>query len=197
MENGTVFIPAGLKRGANRRLAGEDLAEGATVVLPGQRLRAQRCSGTCLNRDCQYYLFQETTYLLFFAPAMRYSHQELPSRRAKFTIQMGLCFLVSLLRSISRSHIAAFFLTTGKLFKRRFTAQLKISILSSQLAEQVSGKRITWSQPFEQPMRSRFGSSQSSLAGLWDLERLALVSASLYLEIPLRSSFARFSMYGL
>lgn len=41
LENGTVFIPAGLKRGANRRLAGEDLAEGATVVLPGQRLRAQ------------------------------------------------------------------------------------------------------------------------------------------------------------
>jgi molybdopterin molybdotransferase len=36
-----VFIPAGLKRGANRRLAGEDLAEGAIVVLPGQRLRPQ------------------------------------------------------------------------------------------------------------------------------------------------------------
>jgi molybdopterin molybdotransferase len=36
-----VFIPAGLKRGANRRLAGEDVAAGATVVLPGQRLRPQ------------------------------------------------------------------------------------------------------------------------------------------------------------
>ncbi len=36
-----VFIPAGLKRGANRRLAGEDVADGAAVVLPGQRLRPQ------------------------------------------------------------------------------------------------------------------------------------------------------------
>jgi molybdopterin molybdotransferase len=38
---GAVFIPAGLKRGANRRMAGEDTAEGATVVLSGQRLRPQ------------------------------------------------------------------------------------------------------------------------------------------------------------
>lgn len=38
---GAVFIPAGLKRGVNRRLAGEDVAEGATVALPGQRLRPQ------------------------------------------------------------------------------------------------------------------------------------------------------------
>jgi molybdopterin molybdotransferase len=36
-----VFIPGGLKRGANRRLAGEDVAEGAAVILPGQRLRPQ------------------------------------------------------------------------------------------------------------------------------------------------------------
>jgi molybdopterin molybdotransferase len=40
--NGTaVFIPGGLKRGANRRLAGEDVAEGAPLILPGQRLRPQ------------------------------------------------------------------------------------------------------------------------------------------------------------
>ncbi len=41
VENGTVFIPGGLKQGANRRLAGEDVAEGATVIVPGQRLRPQ------------------------------------------------------------------------------------------------------------------------------------------------------------
>jgi molybdopterin molybdotransferase len=42
IENGTaVFIPGGLKRGANRRLAGEDLAEEAALILPGQRLRPQ------------------------------------------------------------------------------------------------------------------------------------------------------------
>jgi molybdopterin molybdotransferase len=42
IENGArVFIPAGLKRGANRRLAGEDLREGAAVILAGQRLRPQ------------------------------------------------------------------------------------------------------------------------------------------------------------
>jgi molybdopterin molybdotransferase len=42
VENGThVFIPGGLKQGANRRMAGEDMAEGAAVILPGQRLRPQ------------------------------------------------------------------------------------------------------------------------------------------------------------
>ena len=37
----SVFIPGGLKRGANRRLAGEDVAEGATILEPGHRLRPQ------------------------------------------------------------------------------------------------------------------------------------------------------------
>jgi molybdopterin molybdotransferase len=42
IEDGTaVFVPGGLKRGANRRLAGEDVAEGAGVIFPGQRLRSQ------------------------------------------------------------------------------------------------------------------------------------------------------------
>ncbi len=36
-----VAIPPGLKRGANRRKAGEDLAEGATIAEPGTRLRPQ------------------------------------------------------------------------------------------------------------------------------------------------------------
>ncbi|HWT31816.1 MAG TPA: gephyrin-like molybdotransferase Glp [Propylenella sp.] len=36
-----VVIPPGLKRGANRRKAGEDLAEGAVVARPGTRLRPQ------------------------------------------------------------------------------------------------------------------------------------------------------------
>ncbi len=40
-ESGAVFIPGGLKKGANRRLAGEDVAEGALVAEPGQRLRPQ------------------------------------------------------------------------------------------------------------------------------------------------------------
>jgi molybdopterin molybdotransferase len=37
----SVFVPGGLKRGANRRLAGEDVAEGATILEPGCRLRPQ------------------------------------------------------------------------------------------------------------------------------------------------------------
>jgi molybdopterin molybdotransferase len=41
LENGSVFIPGGLKRGANRRLAGEDVAEGAPIIMAGQRLRPQ------------------------------------------------------------------------------------------------------------------------------------------------------------
>ncbi len=36
-----ITIPSGLKRGANVRAAGEDLAQGASVTAVGQRLRAQ------------------------------------------------------------------------------------------------------------------------------------------------------------
>ncbi|MGH6924239.1 MAG: molybdopterin molybdotransferase MoeA [Propylenella sp.] len=36
-----VAIPPGLKQGANRRRAGEDLAEGAVIAEPGMRLRPQ------------------------------------------------------------------------------------------------------------------------------------------------------------
>jgi molybdopterin molybdotransferase len=38
---GLVHIPGGLKSGANRRLAGEDMRKGASVAEPGQRLRPQ------------------------------------------------------------------------------------------------------------------------------------------------------------
>jgi molybdopterin molybdotransferase len=37
--DGTVLLPAGLKAGANRRLAGEDVAEGAVALKSGTRLR--------------------------------------------------------------------------------------------------------------------------------------------------------------
>ena len=40
-EGRAVFIAGGLKKGVNRRLAGEDMAEGAAVIAPGQRLRPQ------------------------------------------------------------------------------------------------------------------------------------------------------------
>ena len=39
--SGSVRIPPGIKRGANRRRAGEDVKAGATVLAAGQRLRAQ------------------------------------------------------------------------------------------------------------------------------------------------------------
>ncbi len=39
--DGLVRIPAGIKRGANRRRAGEDAKAGATVLAPGRRLRPQ------------------------------------------------------------------------------------------------------------------------------------------------------------
>lgn len=40
-EDGGVLVPAGLKRGANLRSAGEDMTAGSVVLHPGQRLRAQ------------------------------------------------------------------------------------------------------------------------------------------------------------
>jgi molybdopterin molybdotransferase len=41
LEDGRVFIPGGLKPGANRRLAGEDAAAGSALVAAGARLRPQ------------------------------------------------------------------------------------------------------------------------------------------------------------
>jgi molybdopterin molybdotransferase len=40
-EGSAVIVPAGLKRGANRRLAGEDVRSGAIVLPAGRRLAAQ------------------------------------------------------------------------------------------------------------------------------------------------------------
>ena len=40
-ESGKVRLPSGLKRGANRRRAGEDVTAGATVLAAGLRLRPQ------------------------------------------------------------------------------------------------------------------------------------------------------------
>jgi molybdopterin molybdotransferase len=40
-ENGAVIVPPGLKRGANRRLAGEDLRAGAVALPAGRRLAVQ------------------------------------------------------------------------------------------------------------------------------------------------------------
>jgi len=39
-ENGRVIVPAGLKRGANARLAGEDVRKGSVVLPAGRRLAA-------------------------------------------------------------------------------------------------------------------------------------------------------------
>jgi molybdopterin molybdotransferase len=40
-ENDAVIVPAGLKRGANRRLAGEDVARGSVALRAGRRLQPQ------------------------------------------------------------------------------------------------------------------------------------------------------------
>jgi molybdopterin molybdotransferase len=40
-DGGAVVLPAGVRRGANRRQAGEDVRAGDTVIVPGTRLRAQ------------------------------------------------------------------------------------------------------------------------------------------------------------
>jgi molybdopterin molybdotransferase len=41
LRDGAVVLPLGLKRGANRRLAGEDVASGDVVLAAGRRLRPQ------------------------------------------------------------------------------------------------------------------------------------------------------------
>ncbi|HZL58854.1 MAG TPA: gephyrin-like molybdotransferase Glp [Stellaceae bacterium] len=41
VESGNAILPPGIKRGANRRFAGEDVKRGDTVLSPGRRLRPQ------------------------------------------------------------------------------------------------------------------------------------------------------------
>lgn len=41
VENGSVIVPPGIKRGANRRFAGEDIEAGSVILKTGHRLRAQ------------------------------------------------------------------------------------------------------------------------------------------------------------
>ena len=41
VEGDTVFVPAGLQRGANRRLVGEDVRAGAVAIPAGRRLKPQ------------------------------------------------------------------------------------------------------------------------------------------------------------
>ncbi|MFZ2069488.1 MAG: molybdopterin molybdenumtransferase MoeA, partial [Xanthobacteraceae bacterium] len=41
VENGAVIVPPGLKRGANTRLAGEDIRAGAVALPAGRRLAVQ------------------------------------------------------------------------------------------------------------------------------------------------------------
>lgn len=41
VENNQVDIPAGIKRGANRRFAGEDIERGSTILMRGRRLKPQ------------------------------------------------------------------------------------------------------------------------------------------------------------
>lgn len=43
-EGGRIILPAGLKKGANRRLAGEDIATGAPALATGLRLQPQHVS---------------------------------------------------------------------------------------------------------------------------------------------------------
>lgn len=52
-----VSIPAGLQRGANRRLAGEDLAAGAQILAGGHRLRAQDLAAVASTGASQISVF--------------------------------------------------------------------------------------------------------------------------------------------
>jgi molybdopterin molybdotransferase len=44
LDGAAVIVPAGLKRGANRRLAGEDISRGAVALSAGRRLQPQDLS---------------------------------------------------------------------------------------------------------------------------------------------------------
>jgi len=65
VENGTVFIPGGLKQGANRRLAGEDLVEGSTVIEAGQRMRPQDVAALAASGKAEIACVRQPRVLVF------------------------------------------------------------------------------------------------------------------------------------
>ncbi len=65
IDGASVFIPGGLKRGANRRLAGEDTAEGETIVQPGQRLRPQDAAALAASGLKDVICFRKPRICLF------------------------------------------------------------------------------------------------------------------------------------
>jgi molybdopterin molybdotransferase len=66
VENGiAVFVPGGLKRGANRRLSGEDLAEGAALIGSGQRLRPQDVAALAASGASSIACFKKPRLCIF------------------------------------------------------------------------------------------------------------------------------------
>ena len=61
----SVFIPPGLKKGANRRLAGEDVAAGDTVVAPGDRLRPQDIAALAACGRGEVFCFRKPRIAIF------------------------------------------------------------------------------------------------------------------------------------
>ena len=57
LEGGAVVLPAGIRRGANRRRAGEDIRQGSTILQAGRRLRPQdvglAASVGCVTLPCR------------------------------------------------------------------------------------------------------------------------------------------------
>lgn len=54
-----VIVPQGLKKGANCRLAGEDVAEGTTILSAGQRLRPQDVAAIASTGRAQVPVFRK------------------------------------------------------------------------------------------------------------------------------------------
>jgi molybdopterin molybdotransferase len=89
VEDGRVTFPKGLKLGANRRLAGEDVPAGVTVLSAGTVLEAQHVAlaaalGPCLRCGAG-------SRLRFSPPATKSSSRVRRAALRRFSIPIGFC----------------------------------------------------------------------------------------------------------
>ncbi len=65
VDGGGVVLPAGLKRGSNRRDAGEDVREGTVIIRAGTRLRAQEVGLAASVGRCELTVYKRLKAAVF------------------------------------------------------------------------------------------------------------------------------------
>ena len=88
-EAGSVTIPPGIKRGANRRAAGEDVTSGRVVLTRGTRLRPQEIGLAAAVGRSTLNVYQQVSAAVF-STGDEVESPAVTCRQEKFTIRTDL-----------------------------------------------------------------------------------------------------------